>query len=209
MCSWSRNGASATAVESPSPSGKGRRPCGSSCPAPPGTPSPSTEEGAAIGPHARASSLAAAIATHAPLHCLGVHDGVSLAAAERTGASAPCASGFALSASALDLPDSGLMKHDLSTRRARDHRGHPGAAGDREDPDSTGAGSAATTPRARARGGAGLKPPGPRRPSEEPRNRLRCRRQPGWRCAACRLDVDGLRGQPRYRGRTRTRRIAG
>ena len=47
-----------------------------------------------------------------------------------------------------------------------------------------------------ARGRARLKPPGPRRPSEEPRTRLRCQRQPGWRCAACRLDVDGPRVNP-------------
>lgn len=43
------------------------------------------------------------------LHCLGVYDGLSLAAAERAGASALYISGYALSASVLGLPDSGLM----------------------------------------------------------------------------------------------------
>jgi 2-methylisocitrate lyase-like PEP mutase family enzyme len=69
---------------------------------------------------ARASSLADAIAAHAPLHCLGVYDGVSLAAAERAGASALYASGLALSASVLGLPDAGLMTqtemHDAIAR---------------------------------------------------------------------------------------------
>jgi 2-methylisocitrate lyase-like PEP mutase family enzyme len=69
---------------------------------------------------ARASSLADAIAAHAPLHCLGVYDSVSLAAAERAGASALYASGLALSASVLGLPDAGLMTqtemHDAIAR---------------------------------------------------------------------------------------------
>jgi hypothetical protein len=42
---------------------------------------------------------------------------------------------------------------ELRRRGTEDHRGHPGAAGDREDPDSPGPGSAATTPRAGVRGG--------------------------------------------------------
>jgi 2-methylisocitrate lyase-like PEP mutase family enzyme len=43
------------------------------------------------------------------LHCLGVYDGISLAAAEQAGAKALYISGFALSASVLGLPDSGLI----------------------------------------------------------------------------------------------------
>jgi hypothetical protein len=42
-----------------------------------------------------------------------------------------------------------------------------------------GAGSAAATQRAGTRGGAGLKPPGPRRPSEESCTRVRCQRSQG------------------------------
>jgi hypothetical protein len=34
------------------------------------------------------------------------------------------------------------------------------------------------------------------RRTSHPRTRLRCERQPGWRCAACRLDVDGPRVNP-------------
>lgn len=42
-------------------------------------------------------------------HCFGVYDGVSIAAAERAGAPLLYVSGFALSASVLGLPDTGLM----------------------------------------------------------------------------------------------------
>lgn len=42
----------------------------------------------------------------------------------------------------------------LPRRGTKDLRGHPGAAGHREDPDSPGPGCAATTPRAGVRGGA-------------------------------------------------------
>jgi 2-methylisocitrate lyase-like PEP mutase family enzyme len=56
-----------------------------------------------------ACSLIGALPDGGPLHCLGVYDGVSLAAAEQAGAAALYVSGFALSASVLGLPDSGLM----------------------------------------------------------------------------------------------------
>jgi 2-methylisocitrate lyase-like PEP mutase family enzyme len=43
------------------------------------------------------------------MHCLGVYDGISIAAAEAAGAGVLYLSGYALSASALGLPDNGLM----------------------------------------------------------------------------------------------------
>jgi 2-methylisocitrate lyase-like PEP mutase family enzyme len=43
------------------------------------------------------------------LHCLGVYDGISIAAAEAAGAEVLYLSGYALSASVLGLPDNGLM----------------------------------------------------------------------------------------------------
>lgn len=43
------------------------------------------------------------------LQCLGVHDGISLLAAEQAGARALHISGFALSASLLGMPDTGLL----------------------------------------------------------------------------------------------------
>ena len=46
---------------------------------------------------------------------------------------------------------------ELRRRGAQDHRRHPGAAGDREDPDPPGAGSAAAAQGSGARGGARLR----------------------------------------------------
>lgn len=46
---------------------------------------------------------------------------------------------------------------ELQRRQTQDHRRHPATPSDREDPDSTGPGSAATNPRASARGGARLR----------------------------------------------------
>lgn len=43
------------------------------------------------------------------LHCMGVYDGISLSAAEQAGARALHISGYALSASLLGLPDTGLI----------------------------------------------------------------------------------------------------
>jgi methylisocitrate lyase len=54
------------------------------------------------------------------VHCFGVYDGISIAAAERAGASVLYLSGYALSASVLGLPDNGLMTqtemHDAIAR---------------------------------------------------------------------------------------------
>lgn len=55
------------------------------------------------------TTLAKAIPDRGLLHCMGVYDGISLAAAEQAGVRALYISGFALSASVLGLPDSGLM----------------------------------------------------------------------------------------------------
>lgn len=55
------------------------------------------------------ASLSDALPERGLLRCMGVYDGISLAAAEQAGARALYVSGFALSASVLGLPDSGLM----------------------------------------------------------------------------------------------------
>ena len=76
---------------------------------------------------------------------------------------------------------------------------HPRAAGDREDPDPPGAGSAAAAQGPSARGGAGLKPPEPRRPARTPDTSTPAALPGGSRrrcCAACRLDAGRLRANP-------------
>lgn len=55
------------------------------------------------------TALTDALPAHGLLRCMGVYDGISLAAAEQAGARALYISGFALAASVLGLPDSGLM----------------------------------------------------------------------------------------------------
>ena len=97
----------------------------------------------------------------------------------------------------------------LRRRGAQDHRGHPGATGDREDPDPPGTGSAAAAQRPSARGAARLKPPEPRRPSRTPYTSQRAA-QPGasgrWRCARVRTGWRKTQGQPRDQGPTSARR---
>ena len=96
--------------------------------------------------------------------------------------------------SAICVADEALP--ELRPRRAEDHRGHPGAAGDREDPHPPEAGSAAAAQRPSARGGASL-----RDLSRAGRHNLHdpgcnARPQPGRRRATLRRDTIGIRVNP-------------
>jgi hypothetical protein len=82
---------------------------------------------------------------------------------------------------------------DAQRREAQDHRRHPGAAGDREDPELPGFGPSAAAQGRGERGGAAL------------RCLRRLRRwipiaaatlRPGWRCALCRQDPANMRANP-------------
>jgi hypothetical protein len=101
---------------------------------------------------------------------------------------------------------------ELPRGGAQDHRGHPRATGDREDPDPPGTGSAAAAQGPSARGVARLKPPEPRRPSRTPHTSPRAA-QPGasrrWRCARMRTGWRRTQGQPRNQGPTSARRTVG
>ena len=88
---------------------------------------------------------------------------------------------------------------ELRRRGARDHRRHPVAAGDREDPELPGLGPSAAAQVQGARGGAALRC----------LSRLRCRTPIAtgcglpcsrrWRCALCRQAMANIRVNPETR----------
>ena len=87
-----------------------------------------------------------------------------------------------------------------ASRQANDGRGQPRAAGDREDPHPPRVGSAATTPRAGARGGAGLKQAAWAAPAVPDTRHINTgcatKPQPVWRCATCPPNAASLRVNP-------------
>jgi hypothetical protein len=93
--------------------------------------------------------------------------------------------------SRVPTPSSSPCPSSVRSRGTEDHRDHPRAGGDREDPEAPGPGPAAPAQGPGARGGAGLRP-SEHRPARAGRHQHRIRRlqhrnaaatQPGRGCA--------------------------